>query len=158
MPLVTFKDVLTAIKHQLESDPALTAFFKDRFSKTHTVDIAYKHRKNIQLSELPIILITRSSVEKQQDLTALHTVNFYAGFHQKDRKAGVIDAVVLEDLLDAAVLADTTFSGLADSSRVLSSANDEGVYQPVYFCVTTVEVKFTRRWIDDSDLPDFLKG
>jgi hypothetical protein len=161
MALTTFADVLAGLKAQLESDPVLGEFCRARWNRDRQVRIEFKHRVEIGFDELPLILITQPRVSRREVLAggrvAWHRVRLYAGFQQNDRSQGVIDQLLFEELIDAAVLRDTTFGGLADESHVLDSVNDEGMHQPVYFCVMELDVLFTRKWADTNELDDFIQ-
>jgi len=144
---MSFTAVTDDIKITLESDAALNAFCTSRWGRSLTVKKAFRQRTEINMSEFPIALITRPEVEKRFLIgarDATHTVRIYVGFKQTDPEAAQDDLVVLEELIDDALLADHTRGGTAMSTDPQASANDEGLNHPIYFMVMDVEIEHRR--------------
>jgi len=143
----TFKSVLENIQTTLREDSALIAFCTSKWNKSLKVESVYAERTEIQLSDLPIVLITRPSVEKvfkTRVRDSVHTVRLYCGFQQKDKLEAMSDLIELEELIDDALLKDHTRGGNAMDTNPGESINDEGKYHPVYFLAMNITVNHRR--------------
>lgn len=142
-----FIDVIDNLITTLQNDAALASFCQTEWGKTLSVIKAYRQRQEINLSELPLILITRPAVIKQFRIGArdgAHTVRLYAGFHQPDKLKALNEFVEFEEKLDDALLsADPNILG-AISISPTASQNDEGEFHPVYFTVMDIEINHRR--------------
>jgi hypothetical protein len=144
----TLKDITTT----LEADTGLLAFCNTEFGKVHTVKRVYKQRVEIDLSELPLIMITRPSVKagpwrpSERDYT--HTSRLYCGFQCEDRELAQELLIEFEEALDAAILVykdpNKLLAGITDIDPQ-DAVNDEGYFHPVYFFVKDVEISETRQ-------------
>ena len=84
----SFTDVLDHLKSVLESDANLQSFCQASWGKNLAAQIVFKHRREIGMDQLPLILITRPQVRDRRGVRAQqearHTVRLYCGFWQKD--------------------------------------------------------------------------
>jgi len=143
----TFNDAIANLVTTIEGDSALSAFCLSKWGKALTVLRVYKNRTEIQLSELPIALITRPEVNKKFLIGARegeHRVRIYFGFQQDDRLKAQEELIEAEELIDDALLVDHTRGGKAIDTTPEASANDEGSFHPVYFMVMDVLIKHRR--------------
>ena len=143
----TFNDVLDNLVTTLEGDSALSAFVTAKWGKSLTVLRVYKNRQEIQISELPVALVTRPEVRKNFLIGARdgeHRVRIYLGFRQEDRLEAQAELIEAEELIDDALLVDQTGGGKAIDTKPAESINDEGSYHPVYFMVMDVLIKHRR--------------
>ena len=142
----SFVSIYNNIITTLQNDSGLTAFCNAKWGKSQKVIKAFKRRIEISKSDLPVILVTRPSVEKEFRIDSReykHTVRLYFGFNQEDREVANEEGIEYEEYIEQALLADrnrgdtTAFCIDTDISR---AANDEGEYHPVYFGVAEVEI------------------
>lgn len=143
----SFTTVIDNIVTTLQNDSALSAFCVAKWGKALTVKKVYKKRVEINLNELPIILVTRPSVEKEFLIGARdadHIVRLYAGFHQTDREKAQEEVIEFEEKIDDALLVDHTRGGTATNTNPKSSVNDEGENHPAYFMAMDVAIKHRR--------------
>ena len=157
---MSFVPIMTAIKACLEEDADLQAFCKEVWTRELSARLAFKKRQEIPLKDLPLVMITSPSVGRREESSlgreAWRRVRLYAGFYQKDGARGVLEQILFEELIDAALARDTSLDGAALEMRFLDSANDEGVYQPAWFTAMDIEVLYSRQWTDTDNLADFL--
>jgi len=141
---------LKQLKTTLLEDADLTAFCHANFGKKLTIKRSFRDREEIGMDECPIILITRPSVERESGLNrrsrGIHSARLYFGFYQPDtsgdsREAGTDTAVEFEELIEAALSADTTLNGTVSAIIPGSSVNDEGTLHPIYFGVMDVALQ-----------------
>lgn len=131
----------------LQNNSALSTFCNDKWGKALTVKKVYKKRIEINLDELPIILVTRPSVEKEFLIGARdadHIVRLYCGFNQADREKAQEEIVEFEEKIDDALMVDHTRDGTATNTNPKSSVNDEGENHPSYFILMDVAIKHRR--------------
>lgn len=143
----TFNDVIANLVTTLEGDSALSTFCTNKWGASLTVPRLYKNRTEIQVSELPVALITRPEVKKNFLIGARdaeHRVRIYLGFRQEDKLKAQEELIEVEELIDDALLADHTRGGKAIDTMPEASANDEGSFHPVYFLVMDVLIKHRR--------------
>lgn len=141
---------LKQLKTTLLGDAALTSFCHTNFNKKLTIKRCYRDREEIGMDECPIILVTRPSVDRENGLNrrsrGIHTARLYFGFYQPDvsgdaREAGSDTAVEFEELIESALVADTTLAGTVSAVVPGTSINDEGSLHPIYFGVMDVTLK-----------------
>ncbi len=158
---MSFAPIIAKIKSVLETDPYLKAFCKETWTKELNVRLAFKKRQEIPMKDLPVVLVTSPNVGKREEKAsgreAWRRVRLYAGFYQKDMGRGVLEQILFEELIDAALAKDTSLGETALDMRFLDSANDEGIYQPAWFTVIDIEVLYSREWTDLDGLGDFLE-
>ncbi|GAB63103.1 MAG: hypothetical protein DWB56_06725 [Candidatus Jettenia sp.] len=146
--MASFTSLIDHIATTLQNNAPLTSFCDAKWGKALSVLKAFKQRIEINLNDLPVILITRPSLEKNflVNITrdGAHTVRLYAGFHQTDWAKALNEMVEFEEKIDDALLTDYTRGGLAINTIPKSSVNDEGEFHPVYFIVMEVEIKHRR--------------
>lgn len=143
----TFNDAIANLVTTLEGDSALSSFCNTKWGASLTVLRLYKNRTEIQISDLPIALVTRPEVDKNFLIGARdgkHRVRIYFGFLQEDRLKAQEELIEVEELIDDALLVDHTRGGKAIDTTPEASANDEGSYHPVYFMVMDVLIKHRR--------------
>ena len=144
--------ILPALKQigtTLLADADLTAFCQQNFGKSLTVKRSYRDREEIGMDECPIVIITRPQVERENGLNrrsrGVHTARLYFGLYQHDvagdpREVGNDLSVEFEELIEAALVADTTLNSTVSAIVPGSSVNDEGALHPTYFGVMDVNL------------------
>lgn len=136
---------LNALKIRLENNQALQDYTAANFGKQFIVKRTYKRRVEIHTNDLPIILITRPSVNRinaNNLITKEHSVRLYVGFMQDDPEKAQDNLIELDELIDDAAIGRTSLAG--DVSMPVypqDSDNDEGVFHPTYFLVKHLTVK-----------------
>ncbi len=143
----SFADVINSLKEKLETNPTLSQFCADNWGRGITVKTVFKQRTEINTSDLPLILITRPSVQKAFRIgvrDATHTIRLYCGFFEKDRRKALTNFVGFEEAIDDALLQINPDEIGAIEIRPTISINDEGIYHPVYFIVMEVEILHRR--------------
>jgi len=142
-------DVINQLVSILQADEDLTAFCRQKWGKPLSVKKIFKRRTEINLHDLPIILITRPSIQKTYPIISApkaseHTVRLYYGFHQNDKRIALEESIGYEEEIDDCLSAHYSL-GLPDTVlKTVSSINDEGEFHPVYFGVMDVEVTHRR--------------
>ncbi len=156
---MSFISVLNNLKIQIETNENLQAFCKSQWNKTLECKIAFRQRREINSKDLPILLITRprvsGKVDAGQGRISKQRVRLYFGFYQKNADRGVLEQVQFEELIDAAIIKDTSFGDVAEGTDVLDSVSDEGVMHPSYFTVMDLDIKYCAS-VDESDLDSFI--
>ena len=145
--MASFIDVIDNLATTLEDNAALKSFCAEKWSKSLIVLTVFKERTEIQLSDLPIVLITRPETTKDFSTgtrDGTHTVRLYCGFRQEDRLKAMKELIEFEEKLDDALLVDHTRGGIAIDTDPKASANDEGKFHPVYFMVMDVTIQHRR--------------
>ncbi len=105
---MSFVDTLKDMTTTLEANTGLLALCNTQFEKPHTVKRVYKQRVEVDLSALPLIMITRPVLKPgrwrptERDYT--HTVRLYCGFQCDDRELAQELLIEFEEALDAAIL------------------------------------------------------
>jgi len=142
---MSFVDNINAFKVRLENNQALNDFALTKFGKVFKVWKVFHSRTEIGLDDLPLIMLTRPSVNRTpSNLSARkeHTVALYAGYRQEDRLLSLEQSIELDSLLEYAVMGKTDLPGdVPMPVEVTDSTNDEGLYHPVYFMVMLIKVK-----------------
>jgi hypothetical protein len=134
---------INGLKLRLEAYAPLRTFCTTNFNKELTVKKVFKHRTEIQLNEFPLVLITRP--QRQYEFAGevarkKNIVYLYAGFRQEDREKALENSIEFEDLLEEAVNTRAT-GDVPMAVSATDSANDEGMFHPVYFLVKHVVIK-----------------
>jgi len=142
-------DALRALQALIESDSGLQAFSQWKWGKAVAARIVFKHRVEIRVNELPLVLITRPRVTRKESTGAVvsaNAVRLYAGFHQNDRDKGAAELIEFEEALEMLLRANQTLNGAANDLDSGESVNDEGAFHPVYFLTKelTVMVRMPR--------------
>lgn len=143
----SFVTVYNNIITTLQNDSALAAFCDAKWGKMLTVLKVFKKRVEVNLADLPVILVTRPNIDKEFLINARdadNIVRLYAGFHQTDREKAMEEMIEFEEKIDDALMVDHTRGGNAKSTNPKTSANDEGEFHPVYFMVMDVAIKHRR--------------
>lgn len=137
--MASFTAVITNIVTTLQNDAALTSFCMEKWGKALTIQREFKRRAELNLENLPIIFITRPSVERVflmgEARELRHTVRLYCGFHQSDKTMAIDESVEFEERIVEALLLDITRGGNAIDTDPQTSINDEGEYHPIYFMI-----------------------
>lgn len=143
----SFTNVIANIVTTLENDSALATFCNTKWGKALTVKKIFQRRTEVGLNDLPLILVTRPSVDKEFLVGARdadNIVRLYAGFHQTDKEKAADEIIEFEEKIDDALMVDHIRGGYAKDTNPRASANDEGEYHPVYFIVMDVAIKHRR--------------
>ncbi len=143
----SFVDVMNSLVTILQGDNVLTDFCLETWGKAPTVRKVYRKRTEINLDDLPIVLITRPVVTKKtltQARDSKHDVRFYCGFQEDDAEKGPDYLVRFEEFLDDVLTANPTILGTVGNMILGESANDEGALHPIYFFVAEAEVHHRR--------------
>ena len=140
-------DILDDIKETIAEGEGLLAFCAQIGKNLLTVTRVFKHRTEVSLSELPIIMMTRPTKKNTILVTGekawVNTVRLYCGLNISNRDNAQALIVSFEELIEAALSIYGDVDNLPDyclSVEPQSSANDEGMFHPVYFIVKDVEV------------------
>ncbi|MFA5354213.1 MAG: hypothetical protein WC291_08280 [Thermodesulfovibrionales bacterium] len=144
---MSFTTVLSNLATTLQNNAALASFCTTKWGKALTVKRVYHKRTEINISDLPILLITRPMMDKKFYIGARdghHTVRLYLGFRQEDREKAQAELVEAEELVDDAMMAVIPSSLGALNLVPQGSQNDEGEYHPVYFTVMDVMIHHRR--------------
>ena len=140
-----FLDKFKAIAVRIQNNQALDQFCQTNFGKSLSVLKIFKHRTEIDIKDLPIVLITRPRVSRQFHGNVPkkeHSIFLYCGFFSEDKEKAAEYSIELEELIEDAVKTRTTDAN--DKPIPLMPANsalDEGKFHPVYFFVMEVLVK-----------------
>ena len=141
----TFNDVIEELENNLLSYAPLNNFCSGKWSRSLTVQTSYVNRVEIPLNHLPIIVITRPSVEKSfliNTRDGKHIVRLYCGFHQSERDKALQELVGFEENIDDA-LTKSIFEKVM-SLHPQASVNDEGKNHPNYFIVMDLLIQHRR--------------
>jgi hypothetical protein len=140
----------TAITAQIISTiqkSALVTLVLSRIGSTRplTVKSGFKTRQEINVSDLPLVLVVRPE-RKMQIISAKqyeHSVILFVGIHCESRETapGLLDD--LENAIEDALTQNYTLNGTAVEVNYIASANDMGTFHPVYF--TTMQFDITAR-------------
>ena len=143
-----FFDALSALKQLLATDPALSSFVADNFPRPLSVKLAYKNREELNVGDLPAIIITRPRVSKQINTNGVldsdNTVMLYLVFHQDNHEKGQELLIAFDELLDDAISANPTLNGTATDAIPMESVNDEGKFHPTYCIVSELKIRHRR--------------
>lgn len=134
---------INGLKLRLEAHAGLSNFCMSNFNKALTVRKVFKQRTEFQLDEFPIVMITRPQRQYEfagQVSRKKEVVYLYAGFRSEDREKALELSIEFEDLLEEAVNTRAEGDVPMDVSAT-DSANDEGMFHPVYFMVKHVVIK-----------------
>ena len=145
--MASFTTVIANIVTTLQTDANLASFCSSKWGKALTVKKVFRKRAEINLSELPIILITRPYLDKEFLVgvkNADNIVRLYCGFHQTDREKALDETIEFEEKIDDALMVDHTRNGTAIDTNPQPSVNDEGENHPAYFMVMDVKIKHRR--------------
>ena len=147
----SFIDGINFIQTTLLNDAALKAFSLDSWNKAPMILPVFKKRVEIDVRDLPIILVTRPQVLKTLLVGArdgVNTVRLYCGFLQNAREQALAQIIQFEEKIDDALLTqEATNAANAAGIKYInpkSSVNDEGMYHPVYFIAMDVEISHRR--------------
>jgi len=140
----SFKDVVNNLVTTLQNDSDMSTFCKAKWNKNLSVKKVFKERNEINYNDLPIILITRPSIEKSfrigGDRENKNIVRLYCGFLQNDKRQALDEFIEFEEIIDDVLLKDSMRGNYALDTDPVSSINDEGKYHPIYFMVMDVEI------------------
>lgn len=160
---VSFIEILQALGGQIVGDAALQAYCQAKWGKPLASRISFKRRTEIHVSELPLLLITRPRVTKRRDAPggpiATGGVRLYLGFYQPGPDKMVGEQIGIEEMVEDAILRDTTLGDLANETEIKDSANDEGGKHPSCFTVMELEITYQRQPVAaaGSTIDDFLR-
>lgn len=143
----SFVDVLKQLQSIINTDQPLQLYIAENFDRPLTVKISYSDREEINLTELPLALITRPRLNKTSSNMArdsINTIRIYLGFNQSDKVRGMEQLIELEELFDDLFMNNYSLGGLVTSALPTESANDEGAYHPSYFVVMDISVQHRR--------------
>jgi hypothetical protein len=144
----TFNDAIDQLVSILLADANLKAFCREKWGKSLKVETVFKSRVEINQSDLPIILITRPETEKSYLVSNVrdskHTIRLYCGFYQTSKEKGMEELIEFEEKIDDAMYDKYTLNNTCLNTTSQRSANDEGIYYPVYFMVMEVEILHRR--------------
>ena len=140
-------DALKALRDAITGSVPLSDFVSENFSRSLTIRFAYRFRDELNVGDLPALIITRPRVSKRFATgvrDGSHTVMLYLVFHQDDREKGAEQLITFEELLDDAIVDDVTLGGAVISAVPKETVNDEGKHHPVYCIVTEIELQHRR--------------
>lgn len=144
---MSFTAALQALKQVLETDLSLTAFVAANFPRPLSVRLAYRNREELNVGDLPAVIITRPRVTKQSRTGVRdgdHTVMLYVVFHQDNQEQGALQLIAFDELLDDAILNNNTLNGTVINATPGESVNDEGKHHPTYCIVSELTIQHRR--------------
>ncbi|WP_305046328.1 hypothetical protein [Geoalkalibacter sp.] len=140
---MSVQPILDALRLGLEGSGVLQAFCRSRWNKPLAVRQTYRQRREIKLTDLPLILITRPAVTPDPTYgfrEPEHTVRLYAGFYQPDADRGALELIAFEEAVAETVmgldLGEPCLGVTIDQSR-----NDEGALAPSFFTIIDLSIK-----------------
>ena len=149
--MASFVTIIDALCGVLAGDTNLSAFCIARWKKDITVKKVFKKRVELNATELPVILVTRPSVEKTYQLRSRdgeNTVRLYCGFEQADKETALDNIITFEETIDDALFAGqktiVAGGGVAINATPIASINDEGEFHPIYFMAMDLKIKHRR--------------
>lgn len=148
-----FTSVMDQIISTITSDVELNAYATTNLGRAFTsanVKKVFKARPDILVGELPLIMITRPGTSGDADSdragTYTHTVRVYCGFLANDRYKAQDILINLEELIENAMMLDSTLGGLVDFVSPSGSENDEGYNHPQYWIVKEFKILKETTW------------
>lgn len=142
---MSVQPILDALRQGLEGHAQAQAFCRARWNKPLMVRQVYRQRREIKMTDLPLVLMTRPAVTPDATYgfrEPEHTVRLYAGFYQPDAEQGALDLIAFEEMLTSVVvsldLGEECLGVTIDQSR-----NDEGALAPSFFTIIDLSVKTT---------------
>ncbi len=137
---MSFTAVTDNIKTTLTADTTLKAWITSRFpGKTLKAIKSFRNRQEINVADLPIVMITRPARKYVQGTIGSQrresTVVLYLGFYSENRETAQDILTEFEEQVEAALYRDRRRGGTADSTDYDASENDSGAYHPHYFTV-----------------------
>lgn len=142
---MSFIAVIDQVVSALQNNAALASFCQSKWGRGLTVRKEFRKRTEINLVELPILLLTRPQVGKTPEVSGakvpLHTVRLYMGFHQTDKTKALDEMVEFEELVDAAVMSAYRHDDQTVKMHPVQSINDEGEFHPVYSIVAEFGIR-----------------
>lgn len=142
---MSFVEKFNAISIRVENNQPLRRFCQVKLGKTLTVMKVFKDKTEIDIDELPVVMLTRAGINrtfKGNISSKDHSVFLYAGFYAEDRLKAPEISIEFEELLENAVMTKTTH--VNDKPMAImpaDSTNDEGKFHPVFFFVMEVMVR-----------------
>lgn len=146
----SFSDDISAMLSIISQDPDLTALLATITSRPLTAKKVFKNRTEIPTKDYPLLMATRPTVKTavQDDYSGVktHQVRFFFGFYTDNRDAVQDWLVQFEELMEAAIMADTTLGGRVENVAPGECSNDQGKFHPVYFMVKDFYVSKEAIW------------
>lgn len=146
---MALNDILDQVRGELED--ALETFSSTTWGKTVAVRRVFKHRVEVALTDLPIIMITVPSVEgatwRPAERDYRPTMRLYCGFHQTDPEVAQSQLVLFDEAIEDTLLSLKEANNLPAGTEDIdpkNSVTDEGYFHPVYFFVKDVEIDIVR--------------
>lgn len=104
--MASFTTNIDTLITTLQNDAALSSFCNTKWGKSITVVKEFHQRTEINLNSLPIIIITRPSVERiflpGGVFENRHNVNLFCGFQQDDKSKVLYESIEFEEkIIDA---------------------------------------------------------
>jgi hypothetical protein len=145
---MSFITYINALKVRLENNADLQNYFVDKFGEGLTVKKVFKDRTAIDQADLPLCMITRPDVGRTPAGNATkreHSVLLYVGWPYEDLadlEKPLEYFIDIDDLLEVAVMTKSQAAGdMGMYIAVEDSANDEGLYHPIYFQTMHLKIK-----------------
>jgi len=142
--MASFHTALQELKTILTD--GLQTYCGTNFSKLPTVSISYKRRAEVTIDTLPVVFITRPSVDNKDDQVGCtqsdQTVLMYVGFCEHDREVAAEKVIKFEEEIETVIRSDRSLNGSVLDIEIINSVNDEGNFHPVYFFVVELRAKF----------------
>lgn len=146
---MALNDILDQVRGELED--ALETFSTTTWGKAVAVRRVFKHRVEVALTDLPIIMITVPSVEggtwRPAERDYRPTMRLYCGFHQTDPEAAQSQLILFDEAIEDTLLSLKEANNLPAGTEDIdpkNSVTDEGYFHPVYFFVKDVEIDVVR--------------
>jgi hypothetical protein len=140
---MSFATISAQMIATIQASSAITTLMASRWpGKSLTVKTGFKTRQEINVADLPIVLIVRPD-RKLTDIAAKqydHSFILFVGIHSENREAapGLLDD--LENAIEDALCANYNQGGTTVDTNFIGSSNDMGMYHPNYFTTMQFEI------------------
>jgi hypothetical protein len=141
----------------LATDANLQAFAMATWGKRLTVEKGFLQRREISLSDLPLIRVTRPQEtlgSQEIDPQAMAQFRLYIGFYQPDADTAVDQDITFNELTRATLRKNRRRGGTAQTTILGPTVTDEGQSHPAYFSIMSIATP----WYDRPALPETVDG
>lgn len=149
--MASFNTILDEIATQIAADTDLSDYCAATWGKALNIKRFFKQRTEIQLADLPIMMITRPEVEPEDIAVEVrrykHRLRLYCGFNEQDRLFAQEELIAFEEVIEDAFMTMERGDTLGSRTVLVEpgiAVNDEGYFHPVYFFVKDVVITATR--------------
>jgi hypothetical protein len=149
---MSFTADIAAFADQIANDAGVAALvYSLSYGKPLNIRLEFKQRTEINIDQLPLIMITRpqktTTPESGISGTEEHRVTLYCGFVCEDRQQAQSLFITLDEAIESAIMKNPTLGNRVGYCYPGESANDEGKWHPVYFFVKEIKIVKEVVWI-----------